>query len=175
MEAAISRHRLVPVLLALALGLGAQPAIAKRRVLAPPGNSAIGQYVEVIPTASGPTPVSALQGGGGSGGRGGAGALPRSAAKALAARGAAGKAVAKLVRATAPSTGPSARRHSAAASARPAVRAGSARSAPSAAGSVLKALTGSSPSGGLGLLLPVLLALALVGGGLLALRRRHVT
>src|SRR2546421_8033190 len=50
-------------------------AIAKRHVIAPPGNSGVSQYVETVPTAQGGRPTSSLHGhgGGGAGGGGGGG------------------------------------------------------------------------------------------------------
>jgi hypothetical protein len=149
-------------------------ASARGRTVAPPGNSAVNQYVESVPTASGGQPTGTIHAGGtngsgpsnGPGGTAG-GALPSATATALAHDGSDGAATAAVARATAPS-----RRH-------PAGTHSSARE-PSAGGgsgspisAVVGALTGSSAQGGLGLLLPAILLLSAVGAAAIALWRRR--
>jgi hypothetical protein len=141
----------------------AASASARNRVLAPPGNSAISQYVEVVPTASGGRPASGIHPGGGSPGAGSQGLLPAATAKALAARGTDGAAVASLARATAPAVG----------AGKGPIQPLPAGAGASPATSLLKAVTGSSSSGGLGILLPVLLGASVLGAGLLAWRKRR--
>src|SRR5438270_1223913 len=155
--------------------LAAAPASAHHpRRIVPPGNSGASQYAESVPTASGNQPTSSLPGGGGSqgggGGQGGSGgpggsAVSSATVHALSAQGAAGTAAATLALATAPSraSSPAGARHrggpgsGVTATGGQQQVTGASVGAPSAAGSLVKALTGSS-SGGLGLLLPVLLA-----------------
>jgi hypothetical protein len=177
------------------LALAATPALARHhrhRPLAPPGNSGINQYVESYPTASGNQPTNRVHrhngshgsgptagaggGGGGGGGTGGGGGVSNATASALAAQGPSGAAAASLAQATAPSH-PRVHRQPVAG---PRVIQGNPVAAvggsPSAASSIFKALTGSSTSGGLGLLLPVLLIIALVGAaGLAVLRHRRAS
>ena len=153
------------LLAASAVLASAGPAYGHRRTLAPPGNSAVSQYVESIPTASGSRPVSSLNSGGGSGGPGAAGGLSSGTSRSLAGNGRAGAGVLNLVRSTAPThraSNPSwggAFLH---------------KQGVSPVTSVLRALTGSSSSGGLGILLPIILVTALVGAGGLALLRRRL-
>jgi hypothetical protein len=171
--------------IALAIALAA-PSWAQARVhtIAPPGNSGVGQYVETLPTAGGGQPTSTVHSGGAGGpvGRGGTGGGPGSSAggavasstqRALARQGAVGDATVALAQATAP------RR------ARPAARSGHGGANPSALAtsggdgsspstSVLKALTGSTSSGGLGPLLPIALIGSVLAAAVLTLvRRRH--
>jgi hypothetical protein len=180
---------------ALALGLSVPSlASARGRVLAPPGNSGIGQYVEVVPTAGGGQPSNTVHshgaaggvpggrnggtggsgGAGGSGGTGGSGggAVSPATAKALAAHGNDGKAAASLAAATAPAIA----HHGAGSSTGSSGGSGSAASpsGSSPTSSVLKALTGSS-GGGLGPIIPVVLIASLLGAAGLALRRRRAT
>ena len=152
-------------LLGAALTLGPGLASARTRTLAPPGNSAISQYVEVVPTASDGRPAATIHPAGGprSGGpgTGQSGPLSRRATAQLDARGQAGRGVASLVRSTAPA-GPGSGRPQALTS-----------GGGSPVGSVLRALTGSSSSGGLGVLLPLILAASFLGAGAVALLRRR--
>lgn len=150
--------------------------------LAPPGNSAISQYLEVVPTAAGGKPSSNVRhsrsSGAGTSGAGGSGAIPASTRRALVSQGPLGSADAAVAEGTAPSggsgrtSGPSGSRaggSTTGGSAEPA--AGPA--APSPVNSVLRAMTGSSSSGGLGVLLPLLLGVVFLIGGALALWRRR--
>ena len=174
------------IAIALAVVLAA-PSLAQARVhkIAPPGNSGVGQYVETVPTADGGQPTNTVHPGGvgGSGGRGGTGrgpgstgggAIASSTQRALAKQGPTGDATAALAQATAPR------------SARPASASGygqaKASGSPTSAGqgsspstSVLKALTGSSSGGGLGLLLPIALIGSVLTAAVLTLVRRRRT
>ena len=194
------------IVLALTLvSVAAAPALAKRGRCVPPGNSGAWQYSENVPSAScGGQPTNTIHpgshshgsGGGAGGGSGGGGgrAVSAATARSLAAQGPAGQAAANFARATAPS---SATRHSSIAR-HPAGRAGAGGSqagggaslsgaasprvsssvggTPSPASSIFGTLTGSSPSGGLGVLLPILLGVAFLAmGGFALLRSRKVT
>jgi hypothetical protein len=127
---------------------------ARTEKLAPPGNSAIGQYLEVVPTAGGGRPTGSVQSGGGSG------ALSPSTQRTFDRDGAAGRAAAALAKATAPSA---AKRGKSAA--------GAGGSGSSPLSTLLKSATGSTPGGGLGPWLPAILIVAAVGGGALAVGR----
>jgi hypothetical protein len=84
----------LPVALAaatLAL-LGAPGSAAASRVIAPPGNSGVSQYVEVVPGANGSTPVGATTSHGP--------VLSAAQRKSLEAAGAAGKALAAFTQQT---------------------------------------------------------------------------
>ena len=179
-----------------ALGLGILiilliPAAAGARVrtVAPPGNSAVNQYVESVPTAGGGRPTGTIHAGG-SAGSGGSGPVAPSTQHALAQQGADGLAAAALARATAPAAGasPSNRASStgsggtSGAGTHSIPRAGGAGLHPSTGSAgggssgvaaVLKTLTGSSSHGGLGLLLPLILIVTAIGSGVFALRRRR--
>lgn len=180
--------RMAPLALVLAL---ASPAVAsaKTKTIAPPGNSGIGQYVESVPTASGGRPTGTVHRGGGSqgsgggipgGGSGGSGpgsgsAVSASTTRALGAQGADGAAAASLARATAPSSRSHGTGSSKTTGSRPNSTAANAPQTGSPTSSVFKALTGSSTGGGLGPVLPVVLIVSLLGGAVLALRRRRTT
>jgi hypothetical protein len=156
--------------------------------LAPPGNSGIGQYVESVPTARGSQPINTIHphhnrshGGGGAGGSqggppsGNSSAVSNSTAKALAAQGPAGSSAASLAQATAPSR-PRVQGHRAnGVSLTPGAQPAEAGGSPSSVNSVLSALTGSSSSGGLGLLLPGLLIVVFLGAAMLAVARYRKT
>ena len=182
------RHltRILPIAL-LCLGVPATAA-ARLRTVAPPGDSGISQYAEVVPTAAGATPPR----GGGGGAVGGKGsALTASQRGHLNALGPDGRALAAVVYATAPQAlgVPVASR----AATRPATgvgRAGGsggasadssgspvARSLPSSPTSspvsiVLGAAAGQG-SGGLGIWLPGFMLVSALGVGVLAVRRRR--
>jgi hypothetical protein len=85
----------VSVLAACALGLAIPAAAAAQETNAPPGNSAIDEYLETVPSASGNRPAT---GEGGSHEAGNPSELPAVVAGALRDRGADGRAVADLVR-----------------------------------------------------------------------------
>jgi hypothetical protein len=182
--------RRIAIALVVALGV---PASAQARVhtIAPPGNSGVGQYLETVPTAGGAQPsntvhpvvgalgksgkppgAAATGGGAGSTGGGagagspGGGAISPSTQRSLAAHGPTGAAAAALAQATAPA--PSRRDDLGA-------RASTSGGGSSPAASVLKSLTGSTSSGGLGPLLPSLLVASVLGAAVLALLRRRRT
>jgi hypothetical protein len=179
----------------IAAGVLAPAAAAKTKNVAPPGNSAISQYVESIPTASGNKPSSSLHSGGGShhgggtgggttsgGGTGGGGSIPSSTQQQLAASGAAGAQAAALAQATAP-TGHRTGRQTIGSSA-PGFSTGSPQGSHGSGGAVQgagasavhsfeTAFTGSSSSSGLGSLLPVILVITLVGSAVMAIVRRR--
>ena len=176
--------RLAALVIVLALALPGV-AVAKRPGVAPPGNSGVHQYVETLPTANGNRPTSTLpsaghqptgpvvggpEGGSGAGGGSGLGggqatpAIPPGAQRALSAKGPTGRAAARLLQETAAATPPHRQIQAATAGA----------SGASAARSVAGALLGSGSAGGLGPLLPVVLIVAAVVLGAIAiLRRRH--
>jgi hypothetical protein len=169
-------------------------AVAKRRVLAPPGNSSVNQYVESIPTAGGSQPTSSVHphsgggvgggsghsgGSGGSAGSGttggttGGGAISAATQRRLAGHGRDGASAAALALATAPASSGSGNTGTGSSAANPALPRTAATSPTSA---VLKALTGSSSSGGLGALLPIILIVSALGISAVAiLRRRRAT
>jgi hypothetical protein len=80
-------------LLVVVLFLGAPASAGASRVIAPPGNSGVGQYVEVVPTAGGGTPLGSHRTGQGS-------ALPASTVKRLNGLGPDGKALATFAQQT---------------------------------------------------------------------------
>jgi hypothetical protein len=148
-------------------------AMAAKVTIAPPGNSGVSQYQEDVPTAKGNQPSSTIAPGGGGGGGGGtkgpgaSSGLSSSTLRALDNQGSAGRKAAALAEATAPGAGHPARP--------PAnkITGGSQDSGSSPISSVVKALTGSSSSGGLGPLLPIILLASLFGAAALALLRRR--
>lgn len=177
-------------LVSLALLPASAGANGKR--VAPPGNSAVSQYLEVVPTAGGGRPSTAIgsggsvgsPGSGGSGGYGASSALTPAIQHALAQQGSAGQRVAALANSTGLAARARTARH----------RHHTQMTAPSNAGAsgrrttssrtnggtplttLAKALAGSSASGGLSPLLPAVLIVTALGGGLLAaLRRRRTT
>ena len=184
--ALIPRRRSVIVLTAAFVAALAPPAAAKHGHLAPPGNSGIGQYVEIIPTASGSRPTNTVHRHQGTPSNTassgtlapvpefaspGSSGVSGATAQALSADGPAGVAATNLARATDPASA-TAHRHGLAEPAAPVTSVGR---GPSPVGSVLGTLTGSSSSGGLGPMLPVLLLITLVGAGALALIRHRNT
>jgi hypothetical protein len=145
--------RVPAVLAAIAtLLLGAPSGALASKTIAPPGNSGVGQYVEVIPGSGGPAPVGFSPNHGA--------VLSASARRRLEASGPAGKAVASFVQQTGTphakhAHGSPAPAHGLSALGATAVR---------AAGSV---------GGGLGWGLPAALsAIVLAGLGILIARRR---
>lgn len=144
------------VLLAMPVG-----ASARVRKFAPPGNSAISQYVESVPTAGGGRPTATIH----HGGTGWSGNLTEATQRAFSRQGTDARAAAALAGATAPARGEGTQHQSGGSS--PA--AGFTSTSP--LDSLLKAATGSSSSGGIGLWLPAVLIVVLLGGAALALRR----
>jgi hypothetical protein len=140
-------------------------AFAAKHTVAPPGNSGVSQYQEDVPTAKGNQPSNTVGPGGGSHGGGSTGgSLSPSTLRALDAQGSAGAKAAALAQATAPHIGHPIGHRTVKTS-------GPSGSSPVA--SVVKALTGSSNSGGMGPLLPIILVAALLGAAVLALARRR--
>jgi hypothetical protein len=135
--------------------LGAPAGAAASKTIAPPGNSGVGQYVEVIPGSGGPVPVGSSPNHGP--------VLSASARRRLEASGPAGKAVASFVQQTGvPHAKPVATRHGAPAAGHGTPLPGA--TPVRAAGSV---------GGGLGWGLPAALgAIVLAGLGILIARRR---
>jgi len=167
------------------------------QTIAPPGISGVSQYVETVPTAHGGQPVSSVHNGGGGsghshggggsgtsgGGSGGAGAISPSTQHALDSQGADGRAAAAFIQATAPTgvqsttqgqsgTGNSASNGGASTGSNAAA---SQDNGPSPANAVFHALTGSSSSGGLGSILPIILIVSVLGLSTLAILRRKRT
>lgn len=159
-------------------------ASAHRKAVAPPGNSGVGQYVEIIPTVGGGRPTGAIHPGGS-----GSSVLSPSTQRAFSSQGPAGKSAAALANATAPVTSDAnghtttgqtnapGHRHAGGAitSASSGPPSSGSSSSASPANSLAKALTGSSGGGGLGLLLPAILVVCAIGGGIVALLRRRRT
>jgi hypothetical protein len=150
---------------------------------APPGNSAISEYIENVPGAKGNVPSTSVH----SHGSAGSGVLSASTQHALAQKGSDGAQVAALAAATAPAaavhrhaTGPS-HSHSNSHNGAAAPAGGSAGGPPappvtgsvnSSSQSVLKAVTGSATHG-LGALLPVILVLSAIGAAALSVLRHR--
>jgi hypothetical protein len=144
------------------------PAVSQAgvRTIAPPGNSGVSQYTEVIPTAKGNRPTSSIPpGAAGIGGASASGAAPGSSLSAAAVRGLAkrgkdGKRAAALALAGGP--GPATASGS-----------GSRSRGSSALATLFKTVTGASASSGLRATLPAILLIVAAGGSLIALRRRR--
>jgi hypothetical protein len=169
---------LAVVMLTAAAPATAAPLVGK---VIPPSNSAVGQYVESIPTAHGNRPsLSITLGGSGSGGGGsssqGASGTPSSALtgsqqRALTHQGPDGRAVAQLTRMTAP---PRVSRSAASTAQLPRHGASAdAGSGSAPASGIIAALTGGGSAGAMGSLLPALLVAIALGTGVLAIRRRR--
>lgn len=146
------------------------PSAGASRVIAPPGNAGVGQYVEVVPGAGGSTPVGAHSSHGP--------VLTPAQRRDLEAQGASGRALASFVQrtgaarpkgsASTSAAGRSAGGRTAKGTQRPA--APSNRSLPAA---VPDSATRSAAGGGLGWGLPVALAaIALAAAGIAVVRRR---
>jgi hypothetical protein len=170
---------LVAALVVPATATAAKPV----HYLAPPGNSAVSQYLEVVPTASGSAPAP---------GSGPAGGTPAATpTSSLDHYGSTGKILAGVVAATAPEAASApptraGRRHTAA----PVASSGSGRGPGTGAGAgpdvvpssgagspvsaVLAAGTGRVDGGGLGVGLPIVMIAALVVVVFVAVRRRGV-
>ena len=179
----MSRIKIRPTIGAVAvtaLVCGALPASAAAETLQlPPGNSALNQYIESVPTAGGGKPSGGIKShhGGKSGGTSapgatsGSSALSPSTERALSSSGKSGQAAAAFANATAPSTSTGRYHPGGPARAGSGPPRGSAVSGSSAGGtgssplnSVLSAFLGPSSTGGLGDWLPALLIVILVAG-----------
>ena len=155
---------LVVLGLALPAAGGAAPPLLPE---GPP--SGVGQYTETLPGPGGSeTTRGVREREGGSGARTPAEALGRANAERLEALGAAGQEAARLAAAGAPRS-PAGRKGAAAGGS-----SGSSTSGSSAAGQVLGQLTGSSDSsGGMGLLLPLLIVASILAAAAYAVGRRR--
>jgi hypothetical protein len=153
--------RFVPALVALLLlATPAAAMAAPPKTNAPPGNSAIDQYLETVPGASGNHPAA------GAGGGGGAGVLTAAQRARLDKLGPDGKALSAIVESTSP-----AKARATAGTARPPAADGR-----SPLSEVLGAATGSDGGGGMGPLLPAILIASLLGAvALVVMRRRSVS
>lgn len=153
----------------LVLMTASTAAAAPVRKLAPPGNSAISQYVESVPTAGGGKPTSAIN----VAGHDGSGALPSSTQRAFSRAGPDARAAARLAVATAPSAtlGVAAATASQGSGGGPAGSRAGAGSAPLT--SILNAAAGTSSSAGLGPWLPAILLVTAISLGAVALWRRR--
>jgi hypothetical protein len=171
---------------AVIVSLAAAPAASAIKI-APPGNSAVSEYVENVPGAKGNVPSSSVHRR-----HGDTGALSPSTRRALVSQGSDGTQAAVLAIATAPAgvqaTSTKTPKHTnkrqgtGAAVPTGAGGSGSGRgpgaAAPvtggvdSSSDSVLKAVTGNATHG-LGAMLPVILVLSAIGAGLLAVLRRR--
>ncbi len=147
----------------------ASPAVARKMVIAPPGDSASSQYVEVVPTAGGPGVTNT--------GPPSSQVLSSSQTRRLDSHGAAGRALVALVNGTSPSTSSARTQPARAGAPRVAAPAPAATPAPlasvkgqSAAASVAAAAIGHG-GGGLGSLLPIAIVLAVLGLVIGAIRR----
>jgi hypothetical protein len=153
--------RTLTLLVGLALVLPLAAGARSRGTLAPPGNSAVSQYVEVVPNDAGASPPRV---GGGTGGP-----LTQAQRGALAGLGAGGRTLAAVVDTTSPpplrgaTRRPAARRSArkAAIGAAETSRLLSAAGARSPASSVLAAAVGGG--GGLGVLLPAIMLASAIG------------
>lgn len=173
--------------------LFALPSAASAGSCAPPGNSGVDQYFETVPGAGcnqgpGGSGGGGNNGGNGHNGGGGGGThLSPSTNHQLASQGAAGRAVQRLVSSTAPTLTGSNANHQTGSKQRGKNQqnngvSGAKVTIPSAPGRGLIAallhpiLSGSTSSGGTGLVLPILLAAILVAAiGALILRRRRIS
>jgi len=178
----------------LALALPATAVARGRATVAPPGDSGITQYLEVVPTAQGGSPPRAGGGAGGGTTGGQGGALTASQQRQLNALGPDGRTLAAVVDATAPqSLGvpvPGRAANGSASSVRGAGGAGvgaQASGADSVPAASLPHASGSSPAslmldaaagrggGGLGWLLPAFMLASSVGVTLVVVRRRRTS
>jgi hypothetical protein len=176
----------------LALALPATASATHRVTVAPPGDSGISQYLEVVPTAQGATPPGPGGGAGGGAGGGQGGALTASQRRRLSALGPDGRTLAAVVDATAPqSLGVPVPSRAATRSAISGGRTGAlgtggpASGAQSGGGTNLRAAPASSPaslvfdaaagsgSGGGSVWLPAFMLASLIGFTLVAVRRRR--
>ncbi len=182
----VKRATAATVSLVIVLGAPTSALASTRpKYLAPPGNSALTQYLEVVPTAAGPAPPSAHGGSQAS--------LPPGQSRELQHSGAEGAMLDAVVAATAPrsfgsgqsragngqprsggagAAGPSEPGAVSLASV-PAPRLRLAGAGQSPVSAVLAAATGSADGGGIGILLPLLMALGVLGAILSVLARRR--
>ena len=155
--------RILTVLAIIAVALPSAAA-ARLRTIAPPGDSSVSQYVESVPSDSGNRPTASL---------GSHPALTPSQSQALDRAGTGGKTLVAVVDATAPAGGGrNARR---AGGAHPGLAPGaiSGQGVRSPVSSVLAAAAGDG--GGMGFLLPAVMAAVAAGVLSLVFMRRHRT
>jgi hypothetical protein len=161
--------RILIALVALALAL-ASPAMAQSpKTNAPPGNSAIDEYLETIPGAGGDSHPGSQGGDGGQ--------HTDAAQQKLARMGPDGRALARLVAATAPARAGTDRTHRGSDQSGPSDRSValslSGARAGSPVGAALAAAVGRDDGGGLGLLLPAILLGSLAGVIMAVVLRRR--
>lgn len=145
----------------MALLIPATASAAAPRAM-PPGVSGANQYIETLPGPAGNVPTESL-GGEGRGKRTPAQVLGRSEAAQLEALGPDGRAAARLAAATAPGRGDG----------RAGGREATNPSGASPVNQIVGQVSGTSGSGGMGLLLPALIASAAVAAAAYALGRRR--
>ena len=151
-------QRILPLFAAALLALlAATPALAQDKTVAPPGNSGVDEYLEVVPGAGGDTPASGAKGGGSETSTSPSAALGSKTATRLEQLGADGKKAAELAAAGAPTDRATARKR-----AKGDVLGDGAQEGKSIAGdgggrvgTIATALSGEG--GGMGLLFPLLL------------------
>jgi hypothetical protein len=160
------KTRLAPIAFAALLAVPATPADA----VVPPGNSAVNQYTETFPTARGAQTTKGKKA------RSPRQVLGRDQAGKLAAQGPTGREVAEIVAATAPSDISANRpqaRHGKAAPTDKAAPTGEGPGGSSGLHEVIAQATGSSDSGRMGALLPLLIAAAVAGSAFYLWRHRR--
>jgi len=159
------RSRTLTALAALALLLPATAAAQTPGTNAPPGNSAIDEYLETVPATTGnapPRPPGSDSG-----------ALPASERKQLEALGKDGETLAAVVEATSPAPARKPSRKPAPAIPAPAGQVEGATASHSPLKAALTAAVGPSDGEGMGALLPVILLTSLLGVmAIAALRKR---
>lgn len=138
---------------------GLFPSAALAQPVVPPGNSAINQYKETLPGPGGDQPTDS------GGNRSPAQALGAENATRLERLGPVGRAAAALAAKTAPAGGGSRKKSGAATAAQPGGSSGLSE--------VLGQATGSSSSGEMGLLLPLVIVAAILGAVVYAIARRR--
>ena len=164
------RRQLLSVALCVGLLASCAPAALAQGTNAPPGNSGIDQYLETVPEAGGNRPRRDGDG---------ASRLPARTVQRLKKAGADGKAVAELVASTGTArsgcqASPSERSGTKSGAKRDPGASGGSSSPPSSSvpGTIAAPTVSGSGSGGLGIVLPLLLALSAFGAVFFALRRR---
>jgi hypothetical protein len=152
---------------AIFLALPAAPAPA----VVPPGNSAVNQYTETFPTARGAETTKRK---GKQKARSPREALGRTKARKLTAEGPVGREVAEIVAATAP-TGAAPPDRTQGAEPRPGAASTADKGPDGSSGfrEVIAQATGSSDSGRMGILLPLLILAAITGSAVYFWRRRR--
>lgn len=168
------------VVLVLAVPAAAE-AKCGTKTLAPPGNSAVNQYVETVPTAKGGCPTSTIP----RAGTHGSGAISPGTSHALSALGSNGRGAAAFADATGTAKTDAAKartsrghRRSSHGQAAPGGSSGgnggnNSGNGGSPASAVIKTLSGSGGGGGLGVLLPIILAALAIGAAGIAVTRRR--